>query len=174
MQFNWRKNTSALLAGIMMISSISTTTFASSQPINEHSLKIATAALVTETANDEITESTANKIAQEIINGQYEYASSDIDEYSVATKGLSKGAKTVLKFIKNNWPKIEKVLKKYGVTATKGKATIGFINQLLDGVIAVDDGIDNVIYAVVDFVAPNLNPDTKKIIANAIRLISPV
>lgn len=158
----------------MMISSISTTTFASSQPINEHSLKIATAALVTETANDGITESTANKIAQEIINGQYEYASSDIDEYSVATKGLSKGAKTVLKFIKNNWPKIEKVLKKYGVTATKGKAAIGFINQLLDGVIAVDDGIDNVIYVVVDFVAPNLNPDIKKIIANAIRLISPV
>lgn len=170
MRFNWKRGTAALLAGVMTFSTMSTTALAASNAPQKEALKVATATIVTEAASGDISEETAKKIAQEIIAGSYDY--SGLESYERGA--LSTGVKTVLKFIKNNWPKVAKILKKYGIVVAKGKGVTQFINQLLNGVIGVSNSIDEAIYAVVDFVAPNLSSNTKKIIANAIRLISPV
>lgn len=174
MQSNWKKHTASLLAGIIMIGSLSTTAFASSLPINEHSLIISTRLLTSEVSNSEISEEALNKMVQEILNEKYDYSTSRITTRSIVTRGLSKGTKTALLFIRKNLPKIQNIIKTYTGVAIKTKATTQYIDQILNGVVAIDDSIDGAIYAVVDWVAPELNPQIKRIIANAIRLISPV
>lgn len=61
-----------------MIGSLSTTTFASSLPINEHSLIISTRLLTSEVSNSEISEEALNKMVQEILNEKYDYSTSRI------------------------------------------------------------------------------------------------
>lgn len=114
-----------------------------------------------------ISEETAQKIAQDIINEQYDtvYAPDSVASTAVIA---------TLKALKRYWPKIVKVLKKYGVKVAVGKSASSFVDQVLDGVIDVDESIDGVIYGFVDYLAPNANSNVKHIIANAIRLVLPV
>ncbi len=169
MNEKFKRCTAGTLAGIMMTTVVSTTAFAAETPVKDD-VQATVAAVVSSSLNENISVETANKIAQEILNETYDYSGLESQERNA----LSKGVKTVLKFIKNNWPKVVKILKKYGVKAAESKGVIQFIDDLLDGVIEVSDSIDAAIYAVVDFVAPGLSENTKQIIANAIRLVSPV
>ena len=161
--------TAVLLVGVMTVSTVSTTAFAASNECQKNAVREVAAAIITETANSEISEETARKTAQEIIEGDYDFSGLDNNE-----RGLSAAVKTALKFIKNNWSKIVNVLKKYGVVVGEGKGVIAYIDQILNGVINVSDSIDEAIYTVVDFVAPGLDRNVKKIIANAIRLVIPL
>ncbi|PXV86221.1 hypothetical protein C8E03_1135 [Lachnotalea glycerini] len=137
------------------------------------------------TSKNVISDETAKKIAIELItefgtiDTFYLYnniESKEIITFNSNTKGkaISTGVKTVIKFLKKNATKIEKILKKYGVTLATGKGISSAVDQLLDGVISVDDSIDSAIYAVVDFVIPDASNSTKKIISNAIRLVCPI
>lgn len=166
MRHIWKQVMAAFLVCVMAVTNIPVTAFAAENT----ALKAVTAeAVVKAIGNENISIETAHKIAQEIINGDYDYTNLDQGE-----KGLGTAVKTVLKFIKNNWSKVASILKKYGVILAEGKGVVEFIDQLLDGVIEVSDSIDAAIYAVVDFVAPDLDEDVKQVIANAIRLICPI
>lgn len=167
MKFRWKQGTAILLTGVMTFSTISTPLASN---IRQDLPKTTAFSTIIAESNENISEETAKKIAEEIISESYNYDGLDIEEQST----LSSGVKTVLKFIKNNWPKISKILKKYGVVSAKGKSVTTFINQLLSGVVSVDNSINGAIYAVVNFVAPGLSKSTKKIITNAIRLASPL
>lgn len=133
-----------------MIGSLSTTTFASSLPINEHSLIISTRLLTSEVSNSEISEEALNKMVQEILNEKYDYSTSRITTRSIVTRGLSKGTKTALLFIRKNLPKIQNIIKTYTGVAIKTKATTQYIDQILNGVVVIDASINGAIYAVVD------------------------
>lgn len=147
------------LAGVLMISS-PVTTFAAT-PEKE--------TIIVSSDSDSISEETAQKIAQEILNARYNYDT----EYTTNGVG-STAVKTALKFLKKNSSKITKILKKYGVTVAEGKGVSSVVDDILDGVIEVDDSIDSVVYVVVDNLIPSASDDTKQVIANAIRLILPV
>lgn len=165
-----KKGTATLLTGTILMSTLSTTAFAA-EPTNEQMLtQSAILSTLQDNVNIEISDEVAEKIANEIMNENYDYSGFEIQERGA----VSTGVKTALKFIKSNWPKVVKILKKYGVKVAKGKAVTQYIDNILNGVIEVSDSIDNAIYSVVDFVAPGLNSNVKRVIANAIRLICPV
>lgn len=165
-----KKGTAALLTGTIFMSTLSTTAFAA-EPTNEQMLtESVILSTLQDDANIEISDEVAEKIANEIMNENYDYSGFEIQERGA----VSTGVKTALKFIKSNWPKVAKILKKYGVKVAEGKAVTQYIDNILNGVIEVSDSIDDAIYSVVDFVAPGLNSNVKRVIANTIRLFCPV
>lgn len=166
MKHIWKRGIATLLVGTMAIANTPATAFAA----DTATVKEITATTVTEAiSNNNISVKTAHKIAEEIINSNYDYINLEQEE-----RAVSSAIKTVLKFIKNNWSKVAAILKKYGVIIAQGKSVTEFVDQLLDGVIEVSDSIDAAIYTIVDFVAPDLNENVKQVITNAIRLICPV
>ena len=126
-----------------------------------------------ESANSTITVEVAEQIAQEIMHADYDYSGFEIQSRGAVSVG-AKAVKTVLKFIKQNWSKISKILEKYGVKWAKGIGGIAVIDQFLKGTISISDNIDEAIYTVVDRLAPDLNPTVKRIVANAIRFACPI
>ena len=87
-----KKVIAAFMAIVMSVGCFATTAFAAA--VNAADISI----------------ETARKIAEEIINSEYDYSGLEQQERGA----LSTGVKTVLKFIKNNLPKVLNILKKYG------------------------------------------------------------
>ncbi len=165
-----KKGTATLLTGTILMSTLSTTAFAA-EPVKKQTLSQAVVlSTLQDNTNAGISDEVAGKIANEIMKENYDYSGFEVQERGA----VSTGVKAALKFIKSNWPKVAKILQKYGVKVAKGKAVTQYIDNILNGVIEVSDSIDDAIYSVVDFVAPGLNSNVKRVIANAIRLICPV
>lgn len=116
-----------------------------------------------------------SNLEKDLLSQNYDY--SGLNDYSGRTKRSvqSKAVKKALIFIQKNWPKIVKVAEKYGIKLATGKGISSMIQDMLDGVIAVDENIDDVIYSIVDAASPDgTKSKTKTVLANTIRLMLPV
>lgn len=167
----WKKATAGMLAGVMSISALSTTAFAAENNPSERVARAVTVAIASEQGYD-LTDVQIRTLAEELSKIEWDTSGINLDEPE--TRGAAgKLIKQAAKLIKKNLPKIQKALKKIGIKIQLGKGFTAWLDDILNGVIEVDESIDDFIYTVVDKIAPGLSGNTKKIVANIIRAVLP-
>lgn len=166
-----KKITASMLVGAISISTFATTAFAAETTMSEKVAQIVTTAISGE-QGCELTDSQLRILAEEF--SKIEWNTSDLNMDTPETRGAaSKLIKQAAKLIKENLPKIINALKKIGIKIEVGKGFTAWLDDILNGVIEVDESIDEFIYTVVDKIAPGLNSNTKQIVANIIRAVLP-
>ena len=86
---------------------------------------------------------------------------------------VSSTIKKVAKWILNNKSKISGIIGKYIVGWTFGKNVTEYLEDIVDGVIEIDESIDEFIYNFVNMILPDMSYRNKKLIANSIRFALP-
>ena len=172
-----KKNYKKYLAGGLALA-ITATTLGTTTPVfaseNNHKQDAAyiLSTVLSETNSSELSEAQISMLINELSKIEWDY--SGIDKSDLQSRGAaSKVIKAAAKLIKNNLPKIVSALKKIGIKISVGKGFTQWLDDILSGVIEIDESIDSFIYTVVDKLAPGLSKDTKQIIANVIRMICP-
>ena len=172
MKKNYKKYIAGGLAVAITATTLGTATpvFASSD-ISAKDVSYIVTSILSEQGSSELTEEQITTLVSELSKIEWDYSGINTDE--AQTRGAGKIIKNAAKLIKNNLPKIVKALKKVGIKISVGKGFTKWLDDILNGVIEVDENIDSFIYSVVDKLAPGLSKDTKKIIANVIRMVCP-
>lgn len=121
MQNLMKKGTATLLAGSIFISALSTTAFAAELNRNQIGRASSAATAMADSANSKITIEIADQIAQEIMHADYDYRGFETQDRGVVSVG-AKGVKIALKFIKQNWSKMQKLRKNMELNGVKEKS----------------------------------------------------